>query len=654
MSDREYSARDKITSQMTRDGLVEVNVTQGTTERVSKRLSESSFDKETVHEEAFQGHSRFTSANQGKAPSGKRRNNQCAAGMDNKAGNNQKCIENLEREIERQEKKTERSRKKATTFLPRVRISRKAVYRTTVDQETGEEQAELYKYGMYMPRFGRVIKKPANMFNLRERTVREAKRRVKRKIESRVFEGEGSENVGLEAAHKVYRGYKTIHWYIHRKDYLKSKRHRRYRAYVEDEKKLSELRDTRHKMTSETASRRYTANAAKTGDAETDKKLYDAQRKKQQNEAQKKSNKKRYQKAKYAEEHGNSTSAHFFDFIKKKDKQRREIKEAKAVASMFGSILGGIFTGFLIVGLAFSALAVFMFLCAGYAGTTDTDAGNITECDAYFSEKETKLREEILKVEEEKDSFDEYRYFVNGSRISDAKKMSDYIKHDPTLLSSFLAVSNNSYEMANSAEIMDGIFDEMYELQYKEITETRTDSEGNDYDVDILEIYLTVKELDETVKGHMNENQQQQWELLNHTGGNQQIFSSPFDFDWRNDISSKYGWRIHPISGTKKFHSGVDIAEPRGTEIHACSAGTVITATFSSSAGNYVAVQDKDGFVIKYMHCHELYVRKGDVVERGDVIAIVGTTGNSTGNHLHLQIEDPAGNTLNPVFLVKS
>lgn len=660
MSDQEYSARDKVVSQMTRDGLTEINITKGTCERVSKRLSEYSFDRETVHEEAFEGHSRFRSAQPSDPGGSKGRNSayysRVVKELEADAARSEKQAEKLDKKIIKQEKKFVRSKKKATTILPRIRVQRKEMIRTTVDDATGKVQDEIYKYGMYRPRFARVIKKPANRFNLRERIARGTKRKLKREAESQVFEGEGSENVGLEASHKLYRGYKHIHWYVHRKDYLKSKRHRRYRAYTENSERWKALKYDRRQAAYETLANRHVLNIARMGEKKADEQLSEHEKKMLLHEAQKKSYKRKYQKARsaYAAGHGSSSRASFLDFIKKKNKRKREIREAKEIASMFDSVLGGLFLFLAIAAGIFLVVLVFMFFCASYAGTTDTDSGNITECDAFFSEKETALRGEILGVEGERSDFDRYRYFVNGEQVSGANAMARYIAHDPIILSSFLAVSNDDYAMFNSAEIMQEIFAEMYVLEYREVTEHETDGDGNEHEIHILEVYLTVNELEEVVKGHMNANQQHQWELLNHTEGNQQVFSNPFDFDWSGDISSQYGWRIHPISGERKFHGGVDIAEPRGTEIHACSSGTVITAKFSSSAGNYIAIEDKDGFVIKYMHCHELYVSKGDIVERGDVIAIVGTTGNSTGNHLHLQIEDPSGNTLNPLFLVKS
>ena len=112
-------------------------------------------------------------------------------------------------------------------------------------------------------------------------------------------------------------------------------------------------------------------------------------------------------------------------------------------------------------------------------------------------------------------------------------------------------------------------------------------------------------------------------------------------------------YRVHPITGVKELHLGIDIALPEGTEILAGLNGTVTTAAFDSSFGNYVVIESADGLVMKYAHCHTLLVSAGQVVEKGDVIATVGTTGMSTGNHLHMEILKD-GVYINPLFFVES
>lgn len=105
-------------------------------------------------------------------------------------------------------------------------------------------------------------------------------------------------------------------------------------------------------------------------------------------------------------------------------------------------------------------------------------------------------------------------------------------------------------------------------------------------------------------------------------------------------ISSDYGFRNHPILGIEKFHNGVDMAAPGGTNILAAYDGTVVAASYSASMGNYVMLDHGDGLVTIYMHASKLLVSNGQDVSRGDVIALVGTTGTSTGNHLHFTVRN--------------
>lgn len=103
-------------------------------------------------------------------------------------------------------------------------------------------------------------------------------------------------------------------------------------------------------------------------------------------------------------------------------------------------------------------------------------------------------------------------------------------------------------------------------------------------------------------------------------------------------ISSEFGTRPDPFLGIEKFHSGVDFAAPKGTAIYAAYDGVVVAATYSASMGNYVMIDHGDGLYTIYMHANALYVKKDDVVFKGDTIAAVGTTGRSTGNHLHFSV----------------
>ncbi len=103
-------------------------------------------------------------------------------------------------------------------------------------------------------------------------------------------------------------------------------------------------------------------------------------------------------------------------------------------------------------------------------------------------------------------------------------------------------------------------------------------------------------------------------------------------------ISDEYGNRMHPILCVQKFHNGLDMAAPSGTPILAAYDGDVVAAAYSSSMGNYIMINHGSGLYTIYMHCSALYVSKGQTVSKGQNIAAVGSTGRSTGPHLHFSV----------------
>lgn len=104
------------------------------------------------------------------------------------------------------------------------------------------------------------------------------------------------------------------------------------------------------------------------------------------------------------------------------------------------------------------------------------------------------------------------------------------------------------------------------------------------------------------------------------------------------EITSEFGWREHPIYGDSRFHSGIDIAADHGAGIPAVYDGVVIYADWYEGYGKTVVLQHGDTTYTLYGHCAELYVVPGQAVKQGDVIAAVGSTGVSTGPHLHLSL----------------
>ena len=105
-----------------------------------------------------------------------------------------------------------------------------------------------------------------------------------------------------------------------------------------------------------------------------------------------------------------------------------------------------------------------------------------------------------------------------------------------------------------------------------------------------------------------------------------------------SEITSEFGYREDPIDGTTSYHCGIDIKAPSGTNIYAVADGTVAWATSNVSAGNWVGIYHGDGLYSVYMHQSVMLVSPGDTVHKGDVIGLVGSTGRSTGAHLHFSV----------------
>ena len=103
-------------------------------------------------------------------------------------------------------------------------------------------------------------------------------------------------------------------------------------------------------------------------------------------------------------------------------------------------------------------------------------------------------------------------------------------------------------------------------------------------------------------------------------------------------ISSEFGWRAQPIPGASTNHKGMDFAAGTGTPIYAAASGTVTSASYSGNAGNLIVINHGNGLQTYYMHCNSMYVSAGQTVSKGQNIGAVGSTGNSSGPHLHFQV----------------
>lgn len=137
--------------------------------------------------------------------------------------------------------------------------------------------------------------------------------------------------------------------------------------------------------------------------------------------------------------------------------------------------------------------------------------------------------------------------------------------------------------------------------------------------------------------------------LTRRTGVKESLPSvQPVDLPYQ---SSSYGWRRHPITGRHTMHEGLDFAAPRGTPIRAASGGVVTEARYVPGYGKMVEINHGNGLVTRYAHASSISVKLGELVARGQQVARVGSTGRSTGAHLHFEVR-VAGHPLDPTLFL--
>lgn len=265
---------------------------------------------------------------------------------------------------------------------------------------------------------------------------------------------------------------------------------------------------------------------------------------------------------------------------------------------------------------------------------------DICNSDLYYTELETDLEIDIANTEQSHPGYDEYRYNIGE------------ISHNPYELMGYLSTVYNAFTFAQVQSEIERLFGEQYTLTRTEITETRYDEDGNTYEWRVLQTTLTVRTLSAVIAESLTDGEQtDRYGVYLQTYGNRQAFGNPFDFPWLGYVSSSYGWRVHPTTGEKNLHRGIDIAVTEGTPIRAVQDGRVVSAGEAGAYGLCVVIEDDKGYQSRYAHCSGISVSVGQEVQRGDVIAAVGSTGRSTGPHLHLEVM-LNGEYLNPYYFV--
>lgn len=268
------------------------------------------------------------------------------------------------------------------------------------------------------------------------------------------------------------------------------------------------------------------------------------------------------------------------------------------------------------------------------------DEQEICGADLLFTELETDLQLDIFDTETNHPSYDEYRYSIGE------------IGHDPYALASYLSAVYGAFIFEQVRPEIERLFGEMYQLTRTPITEIRYDDDGQPYEWTVLQTALTVGRLEDIIAATLSPGEQtDRYSAYQQALGGRQAYGNPLGFPWLDQVSSAYGWRVHPISGEKNLHRGVDIAAAHGTAISAIQDGRVVSAGDTGGYGLCVVIEDNKGYQSRYAHCSSLFVSEGQEIRRGDIIAAVGSTGNSTGAHLHLEVM-LNGEYLNPLYFV--
>lgn len=324
------------------------------------------------------------------------------------------------------------------------------------------------------------------------------------------------------------------------------------------------------------------------------------------------------------------------------------VQVIRAIAHFCGAhkvVLGTVAVGCALFVMMASLLGSCAALFSGagtstFAASYTADDQDINSAQLYYTEKETDLQYKINHVEEEYPGFQEYRYKLGK------------IGHDAYELMAYLSAMYDFFTFAEITPVLDALFQKQYDLQLIEQTEIREDSDGNEYEWRILNVILTVTPMEQiTIPEMTAADTKYKYDVYQQTYGNRQNYGNPFSFCWLSYVSSPYGYRLNPFTGEKELHNGIDIAVSAGTPIHAVHDGKVVLAGDAGDYGLCVVIEDERGYQSRYAHCQSLSVTAGQEIKKGEEIAAVGSTGNSTGPHLHLEVSYQ-GQRLNPFYFV--
>ena len=346
-------------------------------------------------------------------------------------------------------------------------------------------------------------------------------------------------------------------------------------------------------------------------------------------------------------------------FVRKKKSVEQTVRMTKRILSTILSATTLLLLALLL--LLFGGIVIMAFMTGGADymenAVTKNDYHTLSESTAYLQKLETDLEEYLM----DKTALERELERIHGPDLYEFEyEIADFGFHSTTLMA-YLSAKYGTFTLDEVRAELEELFQEMYTLEIdvqEEIREVVTidpDSGGEVRTEELKKICyvkLVKKELEEVIDGRMTEEEKEHYGNYKLSSGGQQVYGPVMVEDWTNLISSNFGERIHPITGQRTFHNGVDVAVPTGTKLYSAVNGTVTVAQYSETAGNYIRVQTESGWVVTFMHMDTLAVSAGQKIERGDFVGHSGNTGRSTGPHLHLEVRDSNNNPINPIFIV--
>jgi hypothetical protein len=299
----------------------------------------------------------------------------------------------------------------------------------------------------------------------------------------------------------------------------------------------------------------------------------------------------------------------------------------------------------------------------------------LTQAYLYITELDAFMEYEIQQ-ESERERFPEikeFHYYLNGAAVPKGLML---VYTDADLM---LAILDSKYEDFTFNGILDRFFGKTIKGEIQEIhaalhnvthlywsyevTRSRTNPSGGTdtwhETIHCMDISLSTKTLESYLESYrdilLTSSQRQTLDAILEVGVYtfRKELSNPFaGKDWSDNVSSRWGWRVHPIDKVLSAHSGLDIAMPWGTPINTVTSGIVEIPPFDSGGyGNYATVTGASGARTLYAHMSVIAATDGQEVSPGELIGYVGSTGGSTGNHLHIEYHKD-GRTLCPIIFI--